>query len=92
MESSFSGSKIKYGEACKFKFPVHCPKEIEITAGDLDLSGVGCVNSLFINKEGDYYITNKADLCRYLYNYMVLKINLHLSNYQFFEEIDYFYF
>jgi len=70
MESSFSGSKIKYGEACKFKFPVHCPKEIEITAGDLDLSGVGCVNSLFINKEGDYYITNKADLCRYLYNYM----------------------
>lgn len=70
MEESFSGSKIKYGEACKFKFPVHCPKEIEITAGDLDLSGVGCVNSLFINKEGNYYITNKADLCRYLYNYM----------------------
>ena len=70
MEESFSGSKIKYGEACKFKFPIHCPKSIEINAGDLDISGAGCVNSLFINKDGDYYITSKADLCRYLYSYM----------------------
>ena len=77
IESQFSGSKIKNGEGCKFKFPIHCPKSIEINAGDLDISGTGCINELFIDENEEQYITNKADLCRYLYNYM----NGNLDNY-----------
>lgn len=77
MESKFHGSRIYEGEACKFKFPIHCPKEIEITAGDLDMNGSGAISNLFINEKGEHYITNKKDLCRYLYNYM----NGGLDNY-----------
>lgn len=77
IESRFSGSKILSGEGFKFKFPLHCPKSIEITAGDLDLYGSGCVNELFVDENDEQYVTSKADLCKYLNNYM----NGSLDNY-----------
>ena len=61
----------------EFKFPIHCSNDIQITAGDLDLSGVGYIDSLYISENGSHYITNKADLCKYLYNFM----NGSLDNY-----------
>ena len=70
IEDSFIGSKPTNGEAVPFKFPVICSKEYEVTAGDLDLGAVSCVNNLYIDKNGNYTINNKTDLARYLYNYM----------------------
>ncbi len=70
IEDSFLGCKASNGEAVPFKFPVTCSKEYEVTAGDLDLGGVSCVNNLYIDKNGDYTINSKTDLARYLYNYM----------------------
>jgi hypothetical protein len=70
IEDSFIGSKPINGEAVPFKFPVICSKEYEVTAGDLDLGAVSCVNNLYIDKNGNYTINNKTDLARYLYNYM----------------------
>lgn len=70
IEDSFIGSKPTNGEAVPFKFPVICSKEYEVTAGDLDLGAVSCVNNLYVDKNGNYTINNKTDLARYLYNYM----------------------
>ena len=78
LRSSFIKSgKVTEGDSAEFKFPVHCPKEIQITAGDLDLSGVGCIDNLYIDENGDQFVASKLDLCRYLYNFM----NEGLSNY-----------
>ena len=80
MESLFSGSKIKNSEGIKFKFPIHCPKSIEITAGDLDMSGTGCINNLFIDDNDEQYVTSKVDLCKYLCNYMNGSFDNYVSN------------
>ena len=77
IKSQFDNCKVKDGEGWKFKFPIHCSKDIQITAGDLDLAGTGCVNTLFIDEKDEQYITNKTDLCHYLCNYM----NGALDNY-----------
>ena len=78
IKSSFEkNGKKSQGEGVAFKFPVHCSKDIEITAGDLDLSGTGYIENLYIDDAGNHFITEKADLCRYLYNYM----NGALDNY-----------
>ena len=65
-----SVKKVKEGEGVPFKFPIHCSSEYQITAGDLDLSGSGCLNELYIDENNEHYVTSKADLCRYLYNFM----------------------
>ena len=70
-------TKVYNNDAVKFNFPIHCSKEFEITAGDLDLTGIGCINNLYIDKCGRHYVSSKADLCKYLYNYM----NGGLDNY-----------
>ena len=77
MNEWFKNSKKKEGEAVNFNFPLHCPKEIEITAGDLDLAGPSYIDSLYIDEFGQQFVTSKADLCKYLYNYM----NGGLDNY-----------
>ena len=77
MNEWFKNSKKKEGEAMDFKFPLHCPKEIEITAGDLDLSGPSYIDNLYVDEFGQQFVTSKADLCKYLYNYM----NGGLDNY-----------
>lgn len=77
MEEQFHGSKMRTGEGYKFRFPLHCPEDIKITAGDLDTIGSGCVNNLFVDENEEQYITSKADLCKYLNNYM----NGSLDNY-----------
>jgi len=77
MNEWFKNSKRKEGEAMEFKFPLHCPKEIEITAGDLDLAGPSYIDNLYIDEFGQQFVTSKADLCKYLYNYM----NGGLDNY-----------
>lgn len=77
MNEWFKNSKRKEGEAMEFKFPLHCPKEIAITAGDLDLAGPSYIDNLYIDEFGQQFVTSKADLCKYLYNYM----NGGLDNY-----------
>lgn len=77
MNEWFKNSKRKEGEAMDFKFPLHCPKEIEITAGDLDLTGPSYIDNLYVDEFGQQFVTSKADLCKYLYNYM----NGGLDNY-----------
>ena len=78
MTSAFQSFKKKsYGEGIDFRFPIHCSKDIKITAGDLDLSTIGSVNELYIDEAGTQYVTSKNDLCKYLYNYM----NGGLDNY-----------
>ena len=67
----------KNGEGIKFNFPVHCPKDITLKAGDLDLAAIGCINNIYIDEEGIQYITDKNDLCTYLFNFM----NEALDNY-----------
>lgn len=64
------GSATSYGESIGFKLPVHCPKDFTISAGDLDLSGIGAIDTLFVDETGSQYVTSKADLCKYLYNFM----------------------
>lgn len=73
----FAKGKRISGDAVEFKFPIHCSNDIQITAGDLDLSGAGYIDSLYISENGSHYITDKADLCKYLYNFM----NGSLDNY-----------
>lgn len=73
----FAKGKRVSGDAVEFKFPIHCSNDIQITAGDLDLSGAGYIDSLYISENGSHYITEKADLCKYLYNFM----NGSLDNY-----------
>lgn len=78
MTSTFQSFKKKsYGEGIDFRFPIHCSKDIKITAGDLDFSTIGSVNELYIDEAGTQYVTSKNDLCKYLYNYM----NGGLDNY-----------
>lgn len=77
MNEWFKNSKRKEGEAVNFNFPIHCPKEIAITAGDLDLAGPSYIDNLYIDEFGQQFVTSKADLCKYLYNYM----NGGLDNY-----------
>ena len=52
----------------------------EITAGDLDMSGTGCINNLFIDDNDEQYVTSKADLCKYLCNYMNGNFDNYVSN------------
>lgn len=58
------------GEGVGFNFPIYCNKDVEITAGDLDLTSSGCIKNLYIDSEGHHYLASKADVCTYLYNYM----------------------
>lgn len=58
------------GEGVPFKFPIYCDKDIEITAGDLDLTSPGSISNLYIDESGNHYLANKADVCKYLFNYM----------------------
>lgn len=74
----FSNGKKREGDSFKFKFPIHCSNELKnITAGELNLYGLGCIDNLCVDSNGDQYVTSKADLCKYLYNYM----NGGLDNY-----------
>lgn len=78
MKDMFSDpKKVIKNDSVAFKFPLHCPKEFEIIAGDLDLGGVGCIDNLYIDENEEQYVTSKADLCKYLYNFM----NSGLDNY-----------
>ena len=77
IRQSFVGAKIYNGEPVAFKFPIICSKEFTVTAGDLDLGGVGCIDNLYIDKNGNHTVNSKSDLCKYLYNYM----NDGLDNY-----------
>lgn len=71
MMDLFKGSQdITNGDSMPFKFPIHCPKEMQITAGDLDLSGIGCIDALYVDENNEQYVASKLDLCRYLYNFM----------------------
>ena len=70
-------SKHIEGEGINFKFPIYCTKNMEITAGDLDLESISYVNNLYIDECGNHHLTSKADVCTYLYNYM----NGALDNY-----------
>lgn len=70
-------SKHLEGEGVNFKFPIYCTKNMEITAGDLDLESISYVNNLYIDECGNHHLTSKADVCTYLYNYM----NGALDNY-----------
>ena len=67
------------GEGIGFKFPIYCDKDIVITAGDLDLSSSGCIHNLYIDSEGNHYLSSKADVCTYLYNFMNGSIDNYVS-------------
>lgn len=58
------------GEGVSFKFPIKCPKDVSISAGDLDLSCSRCVDNLYIDELGNHCLSSKADVCTYLYNFM----------------------
>lgn len=68
------------GEGVEFKFPIYCNKDIEITAGDLDLTSPGCIKNLYVDSEGNHYLSSKADVCTYLYNYMNGSFDNYVSN------------
>lgn len=76
----FMKSKHLEGEGVNFKFPIYCSEDITITAGDLDLTGVGCINNLYIDESGNHYLASKADVCTYLYNYMNNAFDNYCSN------------
>lgn len=77
IQNKFEKAIVSNGEAVDFRFPIFCAKDIEITAGDLDLNSVRCVQNLYIDKLGNHYLASKADVVSYLYNYM----NDSLDNY-----------
>ena len=68
------------GEGVEFKFPIYCNKDIEITAGDLDLSSSGCIKNLYIDSEGNHYLATKDDVCKYLYNFMNGSFDNYVAN------------
>ena len=78
MTSMFNDfKKIKNGVGIDFNFPIHCSKEFEITAGDLDSVTNNYIESLYVDENNVHYVTSKKDLCAYLYNFM----NGGLDNY-----------
>ena len=80
IRESFIKSTHQNSEAMPFKFPVICSKEFTLTAGDLDLGGVSCVDNLYVDESGNYIINNKNDLARYLYNFMNDGIDCYCGN------------
>lgn len=68
------------GDGVPFKFPIYCSKDIEITAGDLDMSGNRSINNLFVDSSGNHYLTSKMDVCSYLYNYMSGSMDNYVAN------------
>lgn len=68
------------GQGVPFKFPIKCSKEIELTAGDLDLSGGICVKNLYIDENGSHFLASKADVCAYLANYINGGMDNYVSN------------
>lgn len=68
------------GEGVEFKFPIYCNSDIEITAGDLDLSSSGCIKNLYIDSEGNHYLATKDDVCKYLYNFMNGSFDNYVAN------------
>ena len=80
IRESFIKSTHQNSEAMPFKFPVICSKEFTLTAGDLDLGGVSCVDNLYVDENGNYIINNKNDLAKYLYNFMNDGIDCYCGN------------
>ena len=80
IRESFIKSTHQNSEAMPFKFPVMCSKEFTLTAGDLDLGGVSCVDNLYVDECGNYIINNKNDLAKYLYNFMNDGIDCYCGN------------
>jgi len=83
-ESDEISSKFKLsssdGDGIPFNFPIYCSKDISITAGDLDMIGNKSINNLYIDSQGNHYLTSKADVCTYLYNYMNGSFDNYVAN------------
>ena len=80
VQEQFLKSRHTEGEGVEFKFPVYCSNDIEITAGDLDLTGINCVTNLYIDEQGNHYLASKADVCTYIYNYMNSALDVYCAN------------
>ncbi len=80
VQQNFVKSKHIESEGVDFKFPIYCSEDIEITAGDLDLTGINCVNNLYIDEQGNHYLASKADVCTYIYNYMNSALDVYCAN------------
>ena len=68
------------GQGVPFKFPIHCAKDLALTAGDLDLSGGTCIKNLYVDEKGEHWLASKADVCAYLANYLNGSMDNYVSN------------
>ena len=77
IQEKFSKAVIEQGAGLEFRFPIFCPKDIEITVGDMDIASSKCIRDIYVDKQGNQYLTNKTDIVTYINNY----INGNLDNY-----------
>jgi hypothetical protein len=80
VKSDFAKAKRVEGMGVAFKFPIYIPSGIDITAGDLDLGGIGYIDNIYIDKEGNHYLSSKKDVCTYLYNFMNNSLDNYVAN------------
>ena len=68
------------GEGIPFKFPVYCSRDIDITAGDLDMESGSTISNLYVDENGNHHLVSKLDVCRYLCNFMNGGFDNYVSN------------
>lgn len=71
IESMFSKkSSVEEMRADEFSFPIMVSSGTKIDVRELSAAQPGVVNSLYIDRNGNRYITSKRDLLTYLSNYL----------------------